>query len=287
LQFVIDDITGATGMRIIRAVLDGERDPDRLAALRDGRCKNSAATIAKALRGDWREEHLFALQQAVDLVEAYQAKIAACDERIQAHLQTFADRSDGNPPPPGPLPRADRHDLSFDATAESYRLTGVDLTAVSGLQAHTVLKVLSETGLDMTKWPTSKHFGSWLGLAPNNRVSGGKVLSRHTTPNANRAAVALRVAAQSLHHSKSALGAFLRRKAAQLGMPKAITATAYKLARIIYTMLTEGAAFVERGQDYYERSYQARVIKNLTRRANELGYSLVQREQAAPHPASV
>ena len=286
VQHVIDDITGATGMRIIRAVLAGERDPHRLAALRDERCKNSAAIIAKALQGDWREEHLFALAQAVELVEAYQAKIAACDARIQAHLQTFADRSDGRPLPPGPPPRADRHDLSFDATAELYRLTGVDLTAISGLQAHTILKVLSETGLDMTRWPTSKHFGSWLGLAPNNRVSGGKVLSRHTTPNANRAAGALRVAAQTLHHSKSALGAFLRRKAAQLGMPKAITATAYKLARIIYTMLTEGAAFVERGQDYYERSYQQRVLKNLTRRANELGYCLIQREQAVPHPAS-
>jgi len=286
LQLVIDDITGATGMRIIRAVLAGERDPHRLAALRDGRCKNSAATIAKALRGDWREEHLFALAQAVELVDAYQAKIAACDERIQAHLQTFADRSDGQSLPPGPPPRADRHDLSFDATAELYRLTGVDLTAVSGLQAHTVLKVLSETGLDMTKWPTSKQFGSWLGLAPNNRVSGGKVLSRRTLPSANRAAAALRVAAQALHHSKSALGAFLRRKAAQAGMPKAITATAYKLARIIYSMLTEGTAFVEHGQDYYERHYHARILKNLTRRATELGYSLVKQEQAMPQPAS-
>jgi transposase len=280
LQHVIDDITGATGMRIIRAVLAGERDPHRLAALRDERCKNPAATIAKALRGDWREEHLFALAQAVELVEAYQAKITACDERIQAHLQTFPDRSDGQLLPPGRPPRADRHDLSFDATTELYRITGVDLTAVSGLQAHTVLKVLSETGPDMSKWPTSKHFGSWLGVAPNNRVSGGKVLSRRTTPNANRAATALRIAAQSLHHSKSALGAFLRRKAAQLGMPKAITATAYKLARIIFDMLTQGTEFVERGQDYYERAYQARVLKSLNRRANELGYCLVQNNRS-------
>ncbi|MGH8070214.1 MAG: IS110 family transposase [Candidatus Entotheonellia bacterium] len=275
LQYVIEDITGATGMRIIRAILAGERDPHQLATLRDERCKSSVETIAKALQGDWREEHLFALAQAVALVEAYQAKIAACDERIQAHLQTFPDHSAGRPLPHGPAPRADRHDLAFDATAELYRLTGVDLTAVSGLQAHTVLKVVSETGLDMTKWPTGKHFGSWLGLAPNNRVSGGKILSRRTTPSANRAAAALRLAAQSLHRSKTALGAFLRRKAAQAGMPKAITATAYKLARIFYSMLTEGTAFVERGQDYYERTYQTRVLKNLHRRAGELGYSLV------------
>src|SRR6266540_7564890 len=280
LQYVVEDITGATGMRIIRAILSGERDPHRLAALRDERCKSSAVTIAKALQGDWRQEHLFALAQAVELVEAYQAKVAACDERIQAHLQTFTDRSDGQPLPKGPPPRADRHDLSFDATAELYRMTGMDLTAINGLQAHTVLKVLSETGLDMSKWPTSKHFGSWLGLAPNNRVSGGKVLSRRTARNANRAAAALRVGAQALHHSKSALGAFLRRKAAHLGMPKAITATAYKLARILYAMLSTGAAYVDLGQDAYERAHTARVVRSLSRRANDLGYALVKHEPA-------
>ena len=282
LQHVIADVTGATGMRIIRAILAGERDPHRLAALRDPRVRNPVTTIAKALHGDWREEHLFALQQAVELVEAYQSKIAACDERIVAHLQSFEDRSGGNPLPKGQPPRPDRHDLGFDATAELYRMTGVDLVAINGLEAHTVLKVLSETGLDMTKWPTSKHFGSWLGLAPNNRVSGGKVLSRRTMPSANRAATALRVAAQSLHHSRSALGAFLRRKAAQLGMPKAITATAYKLARIIYGMLTEGTAFVEHGQDYYERQYHDRILKNLSRTATELGYSLVKQGTVSP-----
>ena len=285
LQHVIADITGATGMQIIRAILAGERDPHRLASLRDPRCKNSVATITKALQGDWRKEHLFALQQAVELVDAYHAKIAACDERILAHLQTFEDRSDGRPLPKGRPPRMDRHDPSFDASAELYRMTGVDLTLVNGLEAHTALKVVSETGLDMTKWPTSKHFGSWLGLSPNNRVSGGKVLSRHTTPNANRAATALRLAAQSLHHSKSALGAFLRRKAAQIGMPKAITATAHKLARIIYAMLRYGTEFVEHGQDYYERRYHDRVLKNLTRRAKELGYRLLKQEQPVPEPA--
>jgi transposase len=281
LGLVLEDITGATGLRIIRAILDGECDPQRLAALRHGKCQHSAATIAQALQGDWRAEHVFALEQALELIEAYQAQIAACDARIEAHLQTFDDRSGGETPPQGPPPRADRHDLSFDATAELFRLTGVDLTAITGFQAHTVLKILSETGLDMSKWPTVKHFGAWLGLAPNNRVSGGKVLRRRTTPSANRAAAALRVAAQSLHRSKSALGAFLRRKAAQRGMPKAITATAYKLAVILYTMLTQGTAFVELGQDYYERAHQARVLKSLERRARQLGYSLVQNQHMA------
>jgi transposase len=287
LQVVLTDITGATGMRIIHAVLAGERDPHRLAALRHGKCKQSEATIAAALQGDWREEHLFALEQAVELVEAYQAKIAACDARIRAHLQRFADRGTGEPPPAGPPARADRHDLSFDATAELYRIAGVDLTAIPGLQAHTVLKVLSETGLDMTRWPSAKHFGSWLGLAPNNRVSGGKVLSRRTLPSANRAATALRVAAQSLHRSQSALGAFLRRKAAHLGMPKAITATAYKLARSIYALLSTGTTFVDPGQDAYDRAHTARVLRTLSRRAHDLGYQLVKRDPppalAAPH----
>jgi transposase len=280
LGLVLEDITGATGLRIIRAILNGERDPQKLAALRHGKCKHSAATIAKALQGDWRQEHLFALAQALDLIDTYQAKIAACDEQIAAHLRTFDDRSAGQAPPQGPPPRADRHDLSFDATAELFRLTGVDLTAINGFQAHTVLKVLSETGVDMRPWPTAKHFGSWLGLAPNNRVSGGKVLQRRTTPSANRAAAALRVAAQSLHRSNTALGAFLRRKAAHRGVPKAITATAYKLAVIYYTMLTKGTAFVEHGQDYYERAHEARVLKSLERRARQFGYSLTRIEPA-------
>jgi len=285
LSVVLEDVTGATGMRSIRAVLAGERDPQRLAALRHGTCKHDAATIAAAWPGDWRAEHLFALEQAVDLVDAYRAKIAACDARIQAHRQTFADRGTGTPPPPGPRPRADRHDLGFDATAELYRVTGVDLTAIDGLGAHTVLTVLSETGLDMSSWPSATHFGSWLGLAPNNRVSGGKVLSRRSRPTANRAAAARRVAAQALHRSKSALGAFLRRKAAHLGMPKAITATAYKLARILYTMLATGAAYVDLGQDHYERTYTDRVVRNLSRRAHELGYALVKHDAPNPLPA--
>jgi transposase len=285
LQVVLEDITGATGMRIIRSVLAGERDPHRLAALRHGKCKHDEATIAAALQGDWREEHLFALEQAVDLVEQYRAKIAATDARIQAHLARFADRGTGDPPPPRTPPRADRHDLSFDATAELYRITGVDLTAIDGLQAHTVLKVLSETGLDMTRWPSAKHFGAWLGLAPNNRVSGGRILSRRTLPTANRAATALRVAAQSLHRSKSALGAFLRRKGAHLGMPKAITATAYKLARIIYTLLSTGSTFVDPGQDAYERAHAARVVRSLSRRAHALGYQLVKHDPPLPLPS--
>jgi transposase len=287
LQHVLEDITGATGMKIIRAILAGERDPHRLSVLRHERCKCPASEIAEALKGHWRQEHLFALAQAVELLDAYQAKIAACDERIKTLLEGFEDHSDGQAPPKGKAPRKDRHDLGFDATAALFRMTGVNLVAVNGLEAHTVLKVISEAGMDMSRWPSAKHFGSWLGLAPNNRVSGGRVLSRRTLPSANRAASALRIAAQSLHHSKSALGAFLRRIAGRLGMPKAITATAYKLARIIYGMLTHGTAFIEHGQDYYERQYQDRVLKNLARTAQRMGYQLVKQElPISPLPAA-
>ena len=258
----------------------GDRDEDHPGGAgrraRPAPAGGAAAWEVQALRGDDRRGVAGGLARGAPVRAGAGGRPGRAATRPRSPPATRASRptssasrtaATGEPPPAGPPPRADRHDLSFDATAELYRLTGVDLTAIDGLQAHTVLKVLSETGLDMTRWPSAKHFGSWLGLAPNNRVSGGKILSRRTRPTANRAATALRVAAQALHRSKSALGAFLRRKAAHLGMPKAITATAYKLARIIYAMLTDGTAFVERGQDYYERAYQDRVLKSLTRRA--------------------
>ena len=154
-------------------------------------------------------------------------------------------------------------------------MTGVDLTAIDGVDSYTALKVVSEVGVDMGRWPTAKHFASWLGLSPNNRVSGGRVMSSRTTPNANRAAKALRFAANALHRSDSALGAFLRRKKAQLGAPKAITATAHKLARIIYSMLKHGQRYVDAGSEYYERQYRQRALGNAKRRAAQLGYQLV------------
>jgi transposase len=284
LQHVLADITGATGMRIIRAILAGERDPQHLAALRDPQCKQPVEVIAKALQGTWRKEHLVALQQAVELVDTYQAQIAACDAQIAAQLASFDDRSDGEPPPKGRRPRKDRHDLGFDATGAAFRLVGVDLTAVPGLDAHTVLKVLSETGRDLTRWRTPKQFASWLGVAPNNRVSGGKLLSQHTTPSANRAAAALRVAAQSLHHSHTALGAFLRHIASRHGMPQAITATAHKLALILYRLVHDRCPYVEAGEDAFERRYRERVLQQLTRRAHRLGFTLIPHQEATPLP---
>ena len=243
LQHVISDITGKTGMDIMQAIVDGERDPRRLARLRDHRIRADEATIAKSLRGHWREEHIFELTQALELYQVYQGKIAECDREIEAQSERFEDRSDGEPPAANGKKRNQKNAPRFDAQSHLYRMTGVDLTRIDGVDAYTALKVISEIGTDMTRWQSAKHFASWLGLSPHNRITGGKVISSRTKPSANRAAAALRLAANALHRSDSALGAFLRRKKAQLGAPKAITATAHKLARTIYSMLRYGQEY--------------------------------------------
>ena len=276
LHTVISDITGKTGMDIIAAIVDGERNPRKLAQLRDPRIKADEATIARSLRGHWREEHIFELTQALELYRFYQDKITECDREIEAQLERFEDRSDGEPPAPNGKKRNQKNAPRFDVQGQLYRMTGVDLTRIDGVDAYTALKVISEIGADMTKWPSAKHFASWLGLSPNNRITGGKVISSKTKPSANRAAAALRLAANALHRSDSALGAFLRRKKAHLGAPKAITATAHKLARLIYTtMLRYGQEYVDAGAEYYERQYQQRALRAAKRRAAQLGYQLV------------
>ena len=289
LQHVLSNITGRTGMKIIEAIVSGERNPIALAQFRHPTVKADENEIVESLRGHWREEHIFELTQALELYRTYQCKINECDKEIELQLDRFEDRSDGDVltgrrganPRQGNAPK-------FDVRTYLYRMTGVDLTAIDGVEAYTALKVVSEIGMDMSRWPTAKHFASWLGLSPNNRVSGGRVMSSRTTPNANGAA-ALRLAANALHRSDSALGAFLRRKKAQLGAPKAITATAHKLARIIYLMLKYGQKYVDAGADYYEQQYRERALNNAKRRAAQLGYKLVpvsNDEQQAPSDAT-
>jgi len=286
LPEVVTDITGVTGMGIMRAIVGGERDPQALAALRDCRCHHDAATIARALQGSWREEHLFALRQALELFDVYQGKLADCDRTIEACLTAFDDQSGGTPLPPAPrTSKRPRNAPAFDARSQLYRLTGVDLTRIDGIDAHTALKIVAEIGLDMTRWPTEKHFASWLSLSPGSKISGGKVLSSRTKHSANRVAAALRISASALHHSRSALGAFFRRLKTHLGAPKAITATAHKLARLIYNMLKHGTEYVDQGQQYYEQRYQQRVLSNLSRRAQELGYRLLKDPEASAAPA--
>jgi len=267
LHNVVTDITGTTGMRIIKAVLNGERDPEVLASMRDPRCRNTTATIARSLKGTYRPEHLFSLQQAVELYEIYQRKIADCDRRILDQLKSFDDCPEDAPPA-----------TMGDALM---RMSGVDLTSIDGIDTTTALKVLAEIGTDMSRFKSSKHFASWLGLSPGAKISGGKVLNSATKPVANKAAAALRMAAFTLFNSKSALGAYLRRQRARLGAPKAITATAHKMARLIYAMLTHGTAYVDAGQEYYEQRYRSRVIHNLKRKAQELGFDLVALQKAA------
>ena len=205
LQHVISNITGKTGMKIIEAMVRGERDPRKLAALRDPRTRADEATIAKSLQGHWREEHIFELTQALELYRAYQDKIAQCDREIEGQLEQFEDRSDGEPPAGHGGKRSQGNAPRFDLRSHLYRMTGVDLTRIDGVDAFTALKVVSEIGTDMTRWPSAKHFASWLGLSPNNRITGGKVISSKTKASANRAAFALRLAANALHRSDSAL----------------------------------------------------------------------------------
>jgi hypothetical protein len=276
LTEVVSDITGVTGMSIIQAILRGERDPGQLAQRRDPRCKESEATIARALQGTWRPEHLFALRQALTLYEFYHQQINACDGAIEAHLRTFADHSGGQPLPYRPRRRKrEANEPRFDARARLYCVCGVDLTAVEGIDETTALVLLSEIGTDMSRWPSLKHFCSWLGLCPQHKISGGKILSRRVRRGSGRAKRALRLAARSLHHSKSALGAFFRRIKARQGTPKAITAAAHKLARLVYSLLKHGADYVAQEMAEYEAKYREQKLRGITRQAQELGFVLV------------
>jgi len=266
LHNVVTDITGVTGMSIIKAILAGERNPHKLAAMRDKRCKNDTATIARSLQGNYLPEHLFSLKQAVELYEFYQRQIADCDRQILEQLRSFDEK---NNDPDSTPPRSIEDALQ--------KMSGVDLSSINGINTTTALKIIAEIGIDMSRWQTAKHFASWLGLCPGSKISGGKVLSSATKPVANRAAAALRMAAMTLYKSRSALGAYFRRMRSRLGAPKAITATAHKLARLVYSMLKHGTGYVDVGQQYYEERYQSRTIKNLKRKAAELGFDLVER----------
>ena len=277
LHNVLSDITGKTGMRIIRAIIAGERDLKKLSSYRDGRCKNSQEVIEKSLEGHYRKEHLFALKQAVELYDIYHAKLSDCDKAIEAALSTFETKVDSEKLLALGKEKKNRHSNApkFDLYRETYRLTGVDLCSLPGMSSYCVFKIISEIGLDVSRWKTEKHFVSWLGLCPGNKVSGGKSLSSKTKPCANRAAAVFRLSASTLYHSKTALGAFHRRLKGRLGPAKAVTATANKLAKLFYLMLKHGSKYIDRGEQYYEERYRDRVVKNLKRRAKDMGFEMV------------
>ena len=275
LTSVLSDITGVTGMQIIRAIVAGERAPKVLAAFRNHQCAKSSQEIEKALQGTYKREHIFALKQAVELYDFYDHQIKACDQELEALYQQF-DPPDtpGTPPPATRSGKPRKNQANFDLAQSLFQMTGVDLTQIDGLDALTVQTILSITGFDMSSWPTAKHFASWLHICPNNKITGGKVKRRSTQPTQNRAAVALRIAAQTLRRSDSALGAFFRRIRTQHGTPVAITATAHKLARIIYAMLKNRVPYHDPGATYFEEQHREKTINYLKRRANSLGFSL-------------
>jgi transposase len=281
LHHVVSDITGVTGLKILRAIIGGERDPEVLAAHRDVRCKASVETICEALTGNYRPEHVFALRQAVELYDAYQAKLQDCDAEIERTVRALPQKETAAPPPPPRSRKVQRNEPRFDVHALLHAMLGVDLTQINGLGPSSALRIVAECGTDMTRWPTVKHFTSWLTLAPGTKISGGKVLSSRTRPSANRAAAMLRLAAVSVSRTSTGLGAFFRRLAARIGKAKAITATARKIAVLFYNTLRHGSAYVDPGANYYEERYRQRSIANLRRRADALGLTLVEGQVAA------
>jgi transposase len=286
LANVISDLSGLTGMAIVQAILDGERDPRKLALLRDPHVKASPEEIIRSLEGNWREELLFVLRQVHELYYTHVESIRECDQRIEAQLKTIEAKVD---PVAQPLPPARaknrlpnrKHIPQFDLRGELYRITGVDLTQIDGINVQTAQVVISEVGVDMTRWKTEKHFASWLGLAPDNQVTGGKVIRRRTKKVLNRASTALRVAAQSLHHSKTALGARYRRLRSKLGAPKAITAMAHHLARLLYRMIRYGTEYHDKGIEHYEHKYQQTQLRWLQKQATALNMQLTPAQAVA------
>lgn len=285
LANTIADIVGETGQRIVRAIVAGERDPRRLARLRGPRIHASEEDIAAALEGTWRPEHLFALKQAVSLYDAYARELCECDHELERMLAPLA-RHDGDPGKPKRRGRA-KNAPRFDVRTALFRTCGVDLTRIDGIDTTTALKVLSEIGPDLSRFPSQKHFTSWLNLCPPTRITGGKRLKHGERRRANRAGQALRQAAASLQFSKSALGVCFRRMAARLGKMVAVKAAAHKLARLVYTALTKGMIYVDRGMAAEEARAAERSLKHLTKRAAALGFTLAPIAQPAPPPVCV
>lgn len=282
IHHVISDITGVTGLAIIDAMLAGERDPKQLASLKDRRIKASKSTITKALEGDYRPERLFTLKQALQAYRHYRELIADCDQEIEGHLKGFESRinPDQSPSPrPSVHRKARRNEPGFDLRSQLYRIIGTDLTQVDGINAITAHVFFSEVGPDVAKFPTVNHFCSWLGLCPNNKISGGRVLSSRTRPGAGRVAQTLRMAAYALHNSHSYLGEYLRRMKARHGAPKAITATAHKLARIIYLLVKTRKQFDETVFAEQEVLHRKRLERRIRNQAKMLGFQLVPCQQ--------
>jgi transposase len=290
LANVISDLSGWTGQRIVRAILAGERDPQALAALSHPGIHASRDTVAKSLEGTWRPDLVFVLQQEVTMYDAYLQRIEECDQALAQHLKSLVDKAANTTdttgaPSAAPRParprmkrrrKAGSHMPQFDLGRELHRISGVDLTRLEGIDVSVAQTVISEVGLDMSRWEDEHHFASWLGLCPDNRITGGRVIRRGTRHVINRAATALRLAATTLLRSQSYLGAQFRRFRGKLGAPKAITAMAHKLAVLVYRMLRWGHEYVDKGMQYYEERHRQQQIHLLKKRAAKLGFLLVE-----------
>jgi transposase len=281
LANVLSDVSGMTGQAIIKSLLAGERDPHKLAALRDWRVKASEEEIARSLEGNWQEDLLFVLQQEQEGYEFCQKQMAECDQQLQQFLQGREDRSAG-----ANLPEETRKERlrkkkkgntpGFDLRTELFRMSGTDLTQIDGIDVMTAMTILSEAGWDMSKWKTEAQFVSWLRLCPDNRISGGKIIGKGRLPTTNRVSVALRMAASTLRISNTYLGAQFRRLRTKLGAPVAIKAMAAKLARLVYRMLRYGMQFVDRGAEFYEAQHRTLQINSLKRKAADLGFQIIE-----------
>ena len=278
LTQVVTDMTGVTGMQIIRAIINGERDPHVLAQFRDYRCAKSEEEIARALHGNYRPEHLFTLEQAVSAYDFATEQLQQCDQKLEAFYADFnppvLPQSDEQPPKPQRKPA--KNEPYFPLREQLHQLAGVDLCDVDGLNTLTVQTILSEISPDVSAWPTYKHFASWVGVCPYQDQSGGKIIKRGTRKNTNPANRAFRMAAQAVSNSKSALGAYYRRMRAKFGPPKAITATAHKIARIVYAMLKHKQAYIDPGVEAYEQQQKDKQLKHLKKKAQKLGFELVE-----------
>jgi hypothetical protein len=277
LTQVLSDITGVTGLAILRAMVAGERNPQTLAQLRQGRCAHSPEELVKALTGHYRPEHLFALKQALALFDAYTEQLRECDEEIERQFANFRPDPPDNLPPLPPDPKPGSHSKNapeYDVRSLLYPKVGVDLFAIPGMNAVLVQTIVTEVGLDLRRFPTVKHFCSWLGLAPHNGISGGKVLYSRVPKTHNRAGQAFRLAAQAVSRGKTVYSEFYRRVRARSGPAQAIVATAHKIARTFYFMLIHRQPFQSIDIEEYHRRQREKDIHRLTRNAARLGFRI-------------
>jgi transposase len=277
LHHVISNITGTTGMNIIKAIIAGERDASKLAQFRNANIKSDEKTIIKALEGDWRKEHLIVLKQELETYEFYLKQISECDKAIEACYKDFDKRSDDDLINDKKQQKS-KNAPKFDLQQSLYNVAGIDFTRIPGLSELTVQTIVSEVGLDMDKWKTEQHFTSWLGLTPTNKTTGGKVFDTRTKKVKNKASMAFRMAALNSGRGKTAIAGFYRRVKGRLGAPKAITATARKLACMFYRLLKYGQEYVERGVEAYEKKYKEALVANLHKQATRLGFEVVKIE---------